>query len=745
MTLIGDTTVCRPRYFVTEKSPKKPLSKSDHRLTLYINRQNRYSMSSRAASQQAYKIKADADRLFTSAKTFDRSGDSEKARNSYILACRKFGELLDCPTSSPQFRELAQKAMPAILERINFFQREVFHSAELNLSAVLSMNRPESPRNRLGTESLRFAHAEDAKRMEAINKQQQPVNQQQEYDYMRAQKIELDLQRRQESVARQERFLESQRQQQAIAQQQQMLENQMKGQELARRQQAIDEMQKLQDAGRLNKMKKKAREEEEKRIAEVNRLEQAAKEREMQQDLAKQATEIEDQKRRQDMLMQQQALDELQRDQDRQRQEQLLDAQRQQKELQRQQEELDEERKRQAQRQLEDDLRHQELERQEEMLRKKMEELEERERKQARLEKESKKAARERERSLKQEKKKLEAQRKEQDRREEELERQKQEQDRQKQKLDEQMKREEDRKVKSMEATLSDHVVKIKEYQKLKNLGRGSFGHVYCAKRTSTGELVAVKILNTEFTSPDEQVAFLREVESLARANHPAVLRFKGFSLRVAEDEPCPAILTEYLPNGSLQDLLDRKKKFNATQKMMALYGTAEAMRYLHDELSMVHRDLKPPNVMLNANNEPIVGEFGLSKLMTQTLMRQSMCSGSPVYMAPELMDRKDYTNKVDVYSYGVMTYELVTGLLAYDDVNSIQTLVAKVVNGVRPRFPKGVNPAYKELIVQCWDADPNERPSFAQICTYFKEGRFATPECDMEKFQEYVRKLESK
>ena len=735
--------------YFTEKSPKKPPSKSHHRLTLYIPTV-KTGMSSRAASQQAYKIKNDADRLFTAAKSFDKGGDSEKARNSYILACRKYGELLDCPTSSSALREFAQSVMPPILDRINVIQREVFHTAELNLSAVLSMNRPESPVHRVGSESLRFAQLEDAKRMEAqrmesINKQQQYVNQRQEDENMRMQKMELDLQRRQEAVRRQERFLESQMQNQSIARQQQMLEDQKRAQDLARRQQAIDEQQRAQDAGRLNKMKKKAREEDEKRIAEVNRREQAIKEQEAQQDLAKHEKEIEDQMRRQDLMMRQQALDELQMEQERKRQEDRLEAERLQKEIQRQQEELDEQRKRQAQRQWEDELRHQELERQEEMLRKKMEELEERERQQAQLEKESKKAARERERSLKQEKKKLEAQRKEQDRREEELERKKQEQDRQKQKLDEQMKREEDRKVKSMEATLSDHVVKIKEYTKLKNLGRGSFGHVYCAKRTSTGELVAVKILNTEFTSPDEQVAFLREVESLARANHPAVLRFKGFSLRVAEDEPCPAILTEYLPNGSLQDLLDRKKKFNATQKMIALYGTAEAMRYLHDELSMVHRDLKPPNVMLNANNEPIVGDFGLSKLMTQTLMRQSMCSGSPVYMAPELMDRKDYTNKVDVYSYGVMTYELITGILAYDDVNSIQTLVAKVVSGVRPKFPKGVNSAYKELIVQCWDADPNERPSFAQICTFFKEGKFATPECDMEKFQEYVRKLEGK
>ena len=295
---------------------------------------------------------------------------------------------------------------------------------------------------------------------------------------------------------------------------------------------------------------------------------------------------------------------------------------------------------------------------------------------------------------------------------------------------------------KAEQFNLSEHIVKIADYKKVKVLGHGSFGSVYCAQERSSGKLVAVKILQTEFLNQEDQVAFLREVENLVHAAHPAVLKFVGFSLRCSDEEPCPAIVTEYLPNGSIQDILDGKRKINATQKLIILYGIAEAMRYLHDRLDIVHRDLKPGNVMLSAENEPIVGDFGLSKIMKERKMRQSMVSGSPVYMAPELMERKEYTNKVDVYAFGIMAYEIVTGILAYDDIATVQELVTQVCMGLRPLIPKAVPSNYSSLMVKCWSADVQERPSFKEICKMYRDGMLNLAGADMEAFQAYVKKL---
>ena len=291
------------------------------------------------------------------------------------------------------------------------------------------------------------------------------------------------------------------------------------------------------------------------------------------------------------------------------------------------------------------------------------------------------------------------------------------------------------------EAVLSDQIVPIENYSIIKKLGNGTFGNVSLARNNETGEFVAMKILDTELSSFQEQVSFLREVESLARVDHPALLKFKGFSLRCSETDLSPAILTEYLPNGSLEDVVTHKKKLTPTEKMIALYGTAEGMRYMHEELSMVHRDLKPANVMLNKFKEPVIGDFGLSKIMSHQQMRQSGTMGTPVYMAPELMSGTTYTNKVDVYAYAVMMYELMTEKLAFEE-DDAPTLMNKVIRGIRPPLPDDMHPGYRELITRAWDQDPDMRPSFTMICQAFQEGRMALIDSNMQAFSAYVQKM---
>ncbi|OHT07894.1 hypothetical protein TRFO_04992 [Tritrichomonas foetus] len=293
----------------------------------------------------------------------------------------------------------------------------------------------------------------------------------------------------------------------------------------------------------------------------------------------------------------------------------------------------------------------------------------------------------------------------------------------------------------SSHVAISDRILNLENFKREGDLGRGSFGMVYLVKEKRTGKLYAVKELLT-LDSAEEQKSFLREVEALAQAMHPAILHLHGFSMKISAENPVPAIVTEYLPGGSIQDVIDKKKRFNNTQKMISLVGICSAMKYLHDKLHIVHRDLKPANVMLNGNNEPVVGDFGLAKIMNHSQMRQTQAAGSPVYMAPELMERKEYTNKVDVYAFGVMCFELITETLAFSNVNSLIDLVNLVCRGSRPSF-RGLNiqENFKELIKRCWDHDPSVRPSFADIyeelkCNLILEGT------DMESYNAYLSKI---
>ena len=729
-------------------------------------------MANRPSSQISYRLKQNAETFLNQAKSLDRSGDTEKARGTYILALKKYGELVDCSTTSEINRDYAKAAMSAILKRINELQVGFFREPAYTMAGLLNMAPPTqaSPPRRTSSDStaqsMRFAQIEDEKRDREQREEHARALQQLEEQKreMARERAYLDARRQEEDRYRQMKETEQQKRQEELAEKEQVLADQKRRIDIREQEQDIRDQQfrqemtggrdlqevskksskkKLKEERMQTKLDRKSRELDDmyqgkmanaelqllqvrKDQENVNMQRQALDRQAQQQDFLRQM-DIQEDYRRQGLLKKEHEVLEAQKKEDEARREQMK----------REREEFEEQKRQQE---LEAEEKRRDLTRLEKKIQKKNRALKERERHVADQMKEMEALSAERE-EIEKRARELDEQARRMKEQMKELERRSKEQEAQQKKLEEQQRREAEKKVRSVESALSDHVIKIKDYRKVKSLGRGSFGHVYSAKKVSTGEMVAVKILNTEFTSADDQVAFLREVESLARANHPAVLKFMGFSLR-AGDDPCPAILTEYLPNGSLQDVLDRKKKFTPTQIMIALYGTAEAMRYLHDELSMVHRDLKPPNVMLNADDEPVVGDFGLSKLMTQSLMRQSAISGSPVYMAPELMDRKDYTNKVDVYSYAVMAYELITGILAYDDIASIQTLVTKVVHGTRPKFPKTIEPAYKELITQAWDPDPECRPSFAEICEWFIEGRYATANCDMKMFKAYVRKI---
>lgn len=283
---------------------------------------------------------------------------------------------------------------------------------------------------------------------------------------------------------------------------------------------------------------------------------------------------------------------------------------------------------------------------------------------------------------------------------------------------------------------LYEFLIDLNKFEKIKTLGFGSFGKVFLAKEKLTGKLFAIKELNS-IERFEDQKYFLREVEALTQAVYPAVLHLRGFS-----QYPTPSIVTEYLSGGSLQDVINGKKLMNKTQRVKALYGVASAMRYLHNSLSIVHRDLKPANVMLNEDLEPVVGDFGLAKIMTKMMMKQTQKAGSPVYMAPELMSGKEYTNKVDVYSFGILCYELLSELLAFDKCTSIVDLMNKVIGGSRPDLRNTkISNSFRELIQKCWQNDAEKRPSFKEIVSELRKDQYLE-DIDKNAFMEYLTRL---
>lgn len=291
---------------------------------------------------------------------------------------------------------------------------------------------------------------------------------------------------------------------------------------------------------------------------------------------------------------------------------------------------------------------------------------------------------------------------------------------------------------------VSDKIINISQNFKIESLlGSGTFGNVYLATEYSSQKKYAIKELKDFEDRYENSISFFREIEALTKANHPAVLHLYGFSLLLSKDKRYPAIVTEYLPGGTLLDVIHHKKTVTMTEKLILIYGICEAMHYLHDKLHIVHRDLKPENVMLNSNNEPIVCDFGLSKTISDDYMFQTQVAGSPCYMAPELLRDEEYSDKVDVYSYGIMCYELLSGKMAYPEAKNITELMPIVLSGKRPPLENETNipQVFKELITSCWNGDEALRPTFYDLASRFRKMEFIVENCDKIAFRKYVTK----
>ncbi|XP_062233459.1 uncharacterized protein LOC133930751 isoform X2 [Phragmites australis] len=266
-------------------------------------------------------------------------------------------------------------------------------------------------------------------------------------------------------------------------------------------------------------------------------------------------------------------------------------------------------------------------------------------------------------------------------------------------------------------------IIKNSDLEELRELGSGTFGTVYHGKWR--GSDVAIKRINDRCfvgkASEQERMRtdFWNEAGKLASLHHPNVVAFYGVVL----DGPggSVATVTEYMANGSLQQALQRHEKiFDRRRHLLIAMDVAFGMEYLHGK-NIVHFDLKSDNLLVNLRDpqRPIckVGDLGLSKVKCQTLISGGV-RGTLPWMAPELLNGSSslVSEKVDVFSFGIVMWELLTGEEPYAELH-YGTIIGGIVNNtLRPPVPESCDPQWRSLMEQCWSSEPSERPSFTEI-----------------------------
>lgn len=248
---------------------------------------------------------------------------------------------------------------------------------------------------------------------------------------------------------------------------------------------------------------------------------------------------------------------------------------------------------------------------------------------------------------------------------------------------------------------------------------QGAFGRLY--RGTYNGEDVAVKILerpanNLERAASMEQ-QFVQEVIMLATLRHENVVRFIG----ACRKPMVWCIVTEYAKGGSLRMSLAKKRAVPLRLAVRHALDVARGMEYLHS-YGVIHRDLKSDNLLV-ADKSIKIADFGVARIEVQA---EGMTpeTGTYRWMAPEMIQHRSYNHKVDVYSFGIVLWELITGNLPFQNMTAVQAAFAVVNKGVRPAIPPGCSPSLSQIMSRCWDANPDERPSFSQVVKLLEEAQ---------------------
>ncbi|XP_037677195.1 serine/threonine-protein kinase A-Raf isoform X1 [Choloepus didactylus] len=255
------------------------------------------------------------------------------------------------------------------------------------------------------------------------------------------------------------------------------------------------------------------------------------------------------------------------------------------------------------------------------------------------------------------------------------------------------------------------------EVQLLKRIGTGSFGTVFRGRWHGD---VAVKVLKVAQPTAEQAQAFKNEMQVLRKTRHVNILLFMGFMTR-----PGFAIITQWCEGSSLYHHLHvADTRFDMVQLIDVARQTAQGMDYLHAK-NIIHRDLKSNNIFLHEGLTVKIGDFGLATVKTRWSGAQPLeqPSGSVLWMAAEVIRMQDpnpYSFQSDVYAYGVVLYELMTGSLPYSHIGSRDQIIFMVGRGyLSPDLSKissNCPKAMRRLLSDCLKFQREERPLFPQI-----------------------------
>lgn len=264
-------------------------------------------------------------------------------------------------------------------------------------------------------------------------------------------------------------------------------------------------------------------------------------------------------------------------------------------------------------------------------------------------------------------------------------------------------------------------LIRKQTYSQIKQLGEGSYGKAYLVKCSLDNSLAVIKTMPLESMSDESKTEAFKEAKILEKLDHPNIVKFIEV-FRSNKPFANLNIVMEYADGGDVNKAIKEQKKQSAffpEQKVLDWFcQICLAVKHIHEK-KILHRDLKSGNIFLTSTGIVKLGDFGIAKSLCNTLEKAKTVIGTPYYLSPEIIMNKPYSFKSDIWSLGVLLYEMCVLKMPFD-AKSMPMLTLKIIKAEYMKLPSTFSIEMNELIKSLLTVDHKKRPNIDQVLGKF-------------------------